>query len=127
MNTVDIEPEKKEIMRAMEELETAENRKDIEGILDLIAEDIVFVNRDSMIEGKQETEEMLRKAAENYISSKHIPLRIEVSSSGDMAWLLGYELNKREGSEGIVETKQSYILTFRKVEGKWKQGAVCIA
>ena len=127
MKTVDIEAEKKEILRNIEELEAAENRKDIEGILELITEDFVFVQRSAKYEGKEAVREMAKRLFQTYISSKHVPLRVEVSSSGDMAWLLGYETGKRERDEGIVETRGDYIVTFRKVEGIWKQVAVCLA
>ncbi|MFX0208913.1 MAG: YybH family protein [Candidatus Hodarchaeota archaeon] len=127
MKTVDIEAEKKEILRHMEELEAAENRKDLEGILELLTEDFVFVQRSAKYEGIVSTREWLERLFQTYISSKHVPLRVEVSSSGDMAWLLGYEINERERNEGIVETRGDYLVTFRKVEGKWKQVAVCLA
>ena len=42
-------------------------------------------------------------------------MRTEISSSADTTWLLAYELNKRQGAEGVVETKQYYLLTFRKI------------
>jgi len=127
MNPVNIEVERKEILSHIEELESAENRRDVEGILELLAEDFVFVYSDRKVEGKQDTGEMLKESARNYLSSKHVPLRVEVSSSGDMAWLLGYELNKRERDRNVVETKQYFVVIFRKVEGKWKEVAVCIA
>ena len=126
MKTVDIEAEKKEILRNIEELEAAENRKDIEGILELLAEDFVFVYRNAKIEGKEDTGEMLKESVKDFVSSKHVPLRVEVSSSGDVAWLFEYELNERARGEGVVETKQYALVTFRKVEGKWKQVAVCV-
>ena len=40
MTRVDTETEKKEMLRNIEELEAAENRKDIEGILALLTEDM---------------------------------------------------------------------------------------
>jgi ketosteroid isomerase-like protein len=52
---VDVEAEKKAVLRAIEALETAENRKDIEGILALLTEDFVFVSRRGRIEGKEAT------------------------------------------------------------------------
>jgi ketosteroid isomerase-like protein len=127
MNIVDIETEKEEILRNIQELESAENRKDIEGMLQLAADDFVFVYRDAKIEGKADAGEMLNESAKNFLSSKHVALRVEVSVSGDMAWLLGYELNDRAADGGVVETKQYYVITFRKVDGKWKQVAVCVA
>jgi len=123
---IDVEAEKKEILRNIEELETAEKLKDIEGILELLTEDFVFVQRSAKYEGIVSTREWLERSVQDFISSKHVPLRVEVSSSGDMAWLLGYETNKRERDEGIVETRGDYLVTFRKVEGKWKQVAVCL-
>jgi hypothetical protein len=79
-----------------------------------------------MIEGREETGRKLQESVKNFISSKHVPLRVDVSSSGDMAWELEFELNMRERGEGIVETKQYCLIIFKKDEGKWKEVAVCI-
>lgn len=127
MNAVNIGKEKEDVVRHIKELETAENRKDIQAILELLAEDCVFVYRENKFEGKQDFEDMLRGSATDFTSSKHIPVRVEVSSSGDMAWLFGYELNQRSRNEGIVETMQYYLVTFRKIEGNWKEVMVCLA
>jgi ketosteroid isomerase-like protein len=124
---MNLEAEVNAILRHMEALEAAENRKDIEGMLALAVEDFTFVTRDRKIEGKHDVGEMFKGAAKNYISSKHVPIRVEVSSSGDMAWLLGYELNKRHREGAVVETKQYYVLTFKKVDSEWKEVVVCIA
>ena len=80
MNMVDIEYEKKKTLQNVEELETAENRKDIQGILELITDDFVIAFRDAKVEGKAATREWLEESAKNYISSKHVPIRVEVSS-----------------------------------------------
>jgi uncharacterized protein (TIGR02246 family) len=127
MRTVDIEAEKKEILRNIEELESAENRKDLEGILELMTDDLLFISRSGRYEGKKEFRELLERLFQAYISSKHEPLRVEVSPSGDMAWLHGYDITRRESDEGIFETSGDYLVTFRKVKGKWKQVAVCLA
>jgi ketosteroid isomerase-like protein len=126
MCATDTETAEREILSHMEELEAAENRKDIEGILRLLADDFVFVSRHGLTEGKESTGKMLRRAATDYVSSKHVPLRVQVSASGDMAWLLGYEVNERERDEGIVETTQFYVLILKKVEGIWQEVAVCL-
>ena len=70
--------------------------------------------------------EQLQNDGMQYKSRARRMMYDEVSLSGDVAWLLGYELNKRKRVEGIVETKQSYMITFRKAEGKWKEVAVCL-
>ncbi len=127
MNVVNIDKEKEDLVCHIQQLETAENRKDIPAILELLVEDCAFVYRENTYEGKQGFDEMLRGSVTNFTSSKHIPVRVEVSSSGDMAWLFGCEINQRDSGGAIVETKQYYLVTFRKVEGIWKEVMVCLA
>jgi ketosteroid isomerase-like protein len=73
MRTVDIEAEKKEILRNIEELEAAENRKDIEGILELVTDDLVIISRSRRYEGIEELRELLERLFQNYISGKMFP------------------------------------------------------
>ena len=124
---VDIKAEKKEILRNIEELESAENRKDIEGILELVTEDFVLVYKGAKTEGSTSVRKWLERNVPNLVSSKRVPLRVEVSSSGDMAWLLGYEINKNMRHGEIVEKREDNLIIFRKVEGKWKQVVVSIS
>ncbi len=123
MNNLDMD----EILYNIEALEAAENRKSIQEILELVTEDFLFVYCDSTVSGKAGLGEMLKESLKNFVSSKHVPLRIEVSTASDMAWLFGYELNQRARDTEVVETKQFYLITFRKEEGKWKQVTVCLA
>jgi len=128
MNKVNIESEKKEILRFIEELVAAEKRKDIEGVLKMFADDFVIIyKQDVKIEGKTAITELIKKTIKKFIDAKQIPLRVEVSSSGDMAWLLAYEIFKSEKQEGIFEEKIPYMMAFRKEDGKWKGVAVCEA
>ena len=122
---VDIEAEKKEILRLARVVEAAENRKDIEEILEWFTEDSVCLVRNGKYEGIERIRAWLERGYRDLISSKHVPLRVEVSSSGDMAWVMGYETAKRERDEGIVETGGDYLYTLRKVEGKWKTVVLC--
>lgn len=123
---VDAEAEKKEILRMAKVVEEAENRKDIEEILEYFTEDSVCMVSSGKHEGIEGIREWLERGYRNLISSKHVPLRVEVSSSCDMAWVLGHETAKRERDEGIVETGGDYLYTLRKVEGKWKTVALCV-
>jgi ketosteroid isomerase-like protein len=127
MAILDTEPDASGILSNLRELEAAENRKDIPSILGLLTDDFVFLHGDTSTEGKQDTGNMLELAARNYVSSKHIPLHVEVARSGEVGWLIGYELNLREEEGAVVETKQYYLIAYRKVEGEWKQAAVCLA
>lgn len=127
MNRVDIEIQKRENLAHIGELEAAENRKDVDKILELVTEDFVFMYRDARFEGIEDLGKMLKESVNSFVSSKHVPMRVEVSSSGDMTWLVGYELIEHESDNVVVETKQNYLLTFRMVDGAWKEVAVCIA
>jgi ketosteroid isomerase-like protein len=126
MKTVDIEAEKKELLRGMKVYEDLENERDLDGIMELMTEDSVFVSRSFKHEGKENIREWFKGNLRTVVSSKHVPLRVEVSSSGDMAWLLGHETGKRVRDEGIVEISGDYMMVLRKVEGKWKSVAVCL-
>ena len=126
MSSVDVEAEKKEILHTFEEFESAEKRKDIEGILELVTEDFVLVSHRGKYEGREAIGELLKESMKTLVSIVHVPVRVEVSSSGDMAWLLGHETSKRERDGGIREASGDYIMAFRKVKGEWKQVAVCI-
>jgi len=123
---VDIEAEKKELLRMAKVVEAAENRKDIEEILETFTEDSVCLARSGKYEGIESIREWLERGYRVLISSKHVPLRVEVSSSGDMAWIIGYATIKEERDEGIVEITEDYLTTLRKVEDIWKTVALCV-
>jgi ketosteroid isomerase-like protein len=107
-------------------VEAAENRKDIEEILEWFTEDSVCLVRGGKYEGIESIREWLERGYRVLISSKHVPLRVEVSSSGDMAWIMGYATVKSERDEGIVEIREDYLQTLRKVEDIWKTVALCV-
>ena len=117
MSSVTVEAEKKAILRNIKNLESAENRKDVEGILELITDDFILVHRETRREGIEEVRELLEKHIDGYKQKQQVPLRVEVSS--DMAWLYGYEIEENG-------RKEYYLMTFRKVNGVWKQAAVCV-
>ena len=117
MSSVTVEAEKKAILRNIKSLESAENRKDVEGILELITDDFILVHKDTRREGIDSVRELLEKNIQGYKQKRHVPLRVEVSS--DMAWLYGYETDEIK--------KEYYLMIFRKVDGVWKQAAVCVA
>ena len=127
MSSVDVEAEKREILGKIRELESAENRKDVEGILDLITDDFILVHHSAKYVGKANIREWLERNIETYVSTKYEPAHIEVSSSGNMAWLMGSEINKRIRDQVVIERKENHMIIFRKVDGEWKQAAVQVA
>jgi ketosteroid isomerase-like protein len=121
---VDIEAEKKKIERMIKECETAENQKDLETELEFFTHDAVYQGRSSKDEGIEAIRETFKKNIRSIVSSEHTPLRIEVSSSGDMAWVLGSYLTKHERDEGIVEEGGNWLAALMKVNGEWKYAAL---
>ena len=117
MSSINVEAEKKAILRSIKNLESAENRKDVKGILELIADDFILVHRETRREGINDVRTLLEKHIDGYKQKQHVPLRVEVSS--DMAWVFGYEVD-------ATGRREYYLMTFRKVDGVWKQAAVCV-
>ncbi len=121
---VDIEAEKKKIERMKKECEAAENRKDLEKELEFFTHDAVYQRPSGKDEGIEAIRESLKNNIRSIVSSEHTPLRIEVSSSGDMAWVLGSYLVKFERDEGIVEEGGNWLAALMKVNGEWKYAAL---
>jgi len=123
---VDVEAEKRKILHHIEEFEDAYNRKDIENILEFATDKFLLMSPRGKYEGKEAVGDRLKESMKTIISTKHVPDRVEVSTLGDMAWLLGHETNKREIDGNIREASHDYLMVFRKVNGEWKQDAVCV-
>jgi len=125
---VDIEAEKKEIERTIGEITAAENRKDVETILELVTDDAVFQKPSTpQIQGREAWREDYEKVFATLASSSIRTLHIEVSSSGDMAWDYGHYISTYKTREGTVTTTGKYLATWRKIDDKWKTAAVSIS
>jgi ketosteroid isomerase-like protein len=127
MDSGDLVAGKEAIREHVAALEAALNHKDIDAVLALLVDNFVFVSRAGSVEGKTAARGILAASMRRYVSARHIVERIEVATSGDVAWLVGYELSVRERPEGTVETKDPYLITFRKEAGVWKEAAICFA
>jgi len=124
MQFVDIEAEKKKIVQMIKECEAAENRKDLEKELEFFTHDAVYQRRSGKDEGIEAIREHFEGDIRSFVSSEHVPLRIEVSSSSDMAWVLGSFIVKYERDEGIVESGGNWLAALKKDNGRWKYAAL---
>ena len=70
---VDIEAEKKDILRRKKLYEDLENERDLEGILELMTEDSVFMSHRFKHEGKENIREWFKGNLRTVVSSKHCP------------------------------------------------------
>ncbi len=112
---VDMEAEKKEIGRTLGEIAAAENRRDVEKILELVTEDAIFQKPNtSQIQGREAWREDYEKVFATLVSSEIRTLHIEVSSSGDMAWEYGYYISTYKKPGALSRPKESILAFGRK-------------
>jgi len=121
---VDIEAEKIKIKRMIKECEAAESRRDLEKELEFFTHDAVYQGRSGKNEGIEAIREHFKGNIRSIVSSEHVPLRIEVSSSCDMAWVLGIFVVRYERDEGIVDEGGNWLAALMKVNGGWKYAAL---
>lgn len=125
MRGVDVEAEEQTIERLRGEWLEAENRKDVEATMAFMSDDVILhVANIPQFLGK----DALREPFSDYIRNRLISTdswssRIDVSSSGDMAYDIGTSLAKVRGQEGPIEVKQKYLNIWKKTGGDWK----CVA
>jgi len=89
--------------------------------MQLIADDIIVqsANMPQFI-GKGAYREFMREYYKTLVSTVGLSTRIEVSSSGDMAYDAGTMRVVMKGPEGQFEDDQKYLAVYRKMDGKWK-------
>ena len=121
MNKVDVEAEKKILVRLGQQWWAAWNRKDIDAEMELIAPDIVVQPANMpQFSGKDAYREFMEEYYKTLVSTSGESTRIEVSSSGDMAYDVGTMKVVVEGPEGRFEDDQKYLAVYKKIDGKWK-------
>ena len=127
MKTVDVEAEKREIDRLTDEAFAAEDRKDLEKMLESLADDVILqVPGMPQIQGIRALREFYKAFLPTFDSMKGGPRHIEVSSSGDMAWQYGSFSTGYKKPEGTIMEKGKYLAIWKKVDGKWKWAAYSV-
>ncbi len=122
---VDIEAEKNAIQEAVRIAFEAEDKKDLEKLLDFFADDVVGQAANSpQFQGKDALREFYKGYLPTIVSIKGEFSHVEVSSSGDMAWDVGYNRAETIGPEGNVKDQGKYFAVYKKVNGKWKCSAI---
>jgi len=118
---VNVEVEKQIIARLGREWWEAWNRKDIDAEMALIA-DKILVQSAGMPQfvGKKAYREFMEEYYKTLVSTIGESSRIEVSSSGDMAYDAGIMKVILKGPEGTIEDEQKYFAVYQKIDGEWK-------
>ena len=122
---IDIQTEK-DILRNLED-QWAEGfmTKDADKILDLYSADAVSMSSEKpTLTGIQEIrkhiESMLSDTALIFNTYKYSIDVMEISASGDLAYVRGHDEVTMKIKEGTIQDKGRYIDIWKKIDGKWK-------
>lgn len=122
---VDIEVEKNAIKKLIDEAFEAENEHNMEKLLDFYADDVIVQSPNTpQIQGKGKLREFYKVMLPTIVSIEGGSTYVEVSSSGDMAWDVGYSKSEFKGPDGHFKEQAKYFCTYKKVDGKWKCAAI---
>ena len=125
---VDVEKEKKAIEKLVKNAFEAENRHDLEELLNFFADDVIIQACNApQFQGIAALREFYVGFLPTIVSIIGDTNHVEVSASGDMAWDCGYNKAEYKGPEGNFEDQGKYLATYKKVVGKWKCAAIAFS
>jgi uncharacterized protein (TIGR02246 family) len=125
---VNMEAEKAAIERLMRETEAAENRKDVDGMLEGMADDAFLQLCGSpQIQGHDAFRKLYEEFFKVFVGTSITILGTEVSASGDMAWQYGTHVNELESPDGRIKQPGKWMGVLKSVDGKWKWAAISIS
>jgi ketosteroid isomerase-like protein len=123
----DIKAEKLAIEQLVKRVEEAENRHDVEAMLDeMIAEPVLHVCGVPPVKGQDAVRQLYQVFFETFVSTDIASKQIFVSSSSEMAWDYGTYVNEFEGPDGRIKEHGKYLGVYHKVNGIWRGAAFCI-
>ena len=124
---INIQAEKLEIERTIKRIEVAENRHDVDAMLeDMIDDPLLHLCGVPPVKGQDAVRQLYHGFFETFVSTNITSQQIHVSSSGEMAWDYGVYVNEYEGPGGRIKEEGKYLGVYHKVDGKWKGAAFCI-
>ena len=125
---IDIQAEKLEIARMIKRVEAAENRHDVDAMLeDMIDDPLLHLCGFPPVKGQDAVRKLYHGFFETFVSTNITSQQIHVSSSGEMAWDYGVYVNEYEGPDGRIKEEGKYLGVYHKVDGTWKGAAFCIS
>lgn len=122
-----IQTDKKEIEQMLKRVEAAENRHDVDAMLEEMIDDPLFhLCGVPPVKGQDAVRQLYREFFKTFVSTNFASQQIYVSSSSDMAWDNGVYVNEFQGPDGHINEAGKYLGIYHKVDGKWKGAAYCI-
>jgi uncharacterized protein (TIGR02246 family) len=124
---IDIQAEKLEIERLIERVEAAENRHDVDAMLEEMIEDpLLHLCGLPPVQGQEAVRQLYHGFFEVFVSTDITSQQIHVCPAGEMAWDQGAYVNTLKGPEGEIQEEGKYLGVYHKVDGRWKGAAFCI-
>ena len=122
-----IQTDKKEIEQMLKRVEAAENRHDVDAMLEEMIDDpLLHLCGVPPVKGQDAVRQVYREFFKTFVSTNITSQQIYVSSSGDMAWEYGAYVNEFQSSDGRINEAGKYLGIYHKVDGKWVAAAYCI-
>lgn len=118
---VDLQAEEQRIRQATDKWYEAENRKDIDTVMQFMNDDCVLqVPGVAMLEGHEAIRAFMSEFLKSLVSIEGGPMTIVPSSGGDLAYHYGTSTAVLEGPDGQVDDPEKYLMVWKKVDGDWK-------
>jgi ketosteroid isomerase-like protein len=122
---VDIDAEKKAIQKLIKDTIQAEDNKDLDKILNFFANDVIIHEPNApQVQGIENIVEPFKEYLSSLVSISGESTHVEISSSGDMAWDVGYNISEHRDSERSFSGQGKYFAVYKKVGSKWKCAAL---
>ncbi len=124
---VNLQAEKLAIEQVVKRVEAAENRHDVEAMLEeLIDDPLLHLCGMPPVKGPEAMRQLYGVFFKTFISTSITSQQIHISSSGEMAWDEGAYVNQFESLGGRVTEEGKYLGIYHKVNGNWRGAAFCI-
>lgn len=125
---IDIKYEMSQLTQVAREIEDAQNRKDVEGILALITEDAMLIRPNSpTLQGLEAWRKDYARYFLTAISETITTFSVEIAPGGGMAWEYGMYQGATESPDGPVSYRGRYVTIYRNVAGLWKVALVSLS
>jgi len=122
---MDIQSEKDDIQNLEDQWAVGFIANDVDKIVNLYATEAVSMSSEKpTLTGIQEIrkhiESMLSDTALIFNTYKYTIDIMEISASGDLAYVRGHDEVTMKTKEGTIQDKGRYIDIWKKIDGKWK-------
>jgi uncharacterized protein (TIGR02246 family) len=118
---VDVAAEHEAVSQAIEAWNNANNSKDLEGMLALVAEDAIFTGGEEFSDKTQIGENWSNNFSKGNYWKSYPPEKLEVSASGDLAYAVQrYEFTRVVEGESKTSKGTFNAIWKKQVDGSWK-------